>query len=488
MSASSLARHRAGRDVDRRLLHGGVERGDERHAELGGLHRVVAHVVAVVEVLDDVGARGLGAQPELLHLLDEPALAVAARRLRLLGLRAQVEHLERLARLQRRQRAVALGGVLLVDLEVPERRDAAAVRHERLAAQPEVDALALDDGRRQQRGEEAPGDQVVDLGLVAAQLLLGRAHRVDRRVVGGALLAARRRELVLAGEPGRGGGDRLPVRELLQAAAQVERRRVHGVVGARVADEAVEVQRLGGAHGARRRHAGAGGGAHERRGVERRRRLVLARLGLVAGDLGELHAGAVEGGLHGLLGVEAALGVRHLERLAVALERRLDLPVRHRHEGAPLELAVDDEAQRGRLHAAHGQVVGAVAVRRERHEAREHRAPDEVDVLARVRRLGEVEVDGGGLVERGLDLLRRERRVAHADVPVHHGRRQHGLDVRVAVDRLGRRRLGARLGGRVLGGALARFFFSGLSPGLCLSASPRRISSASWPMSSPSRS
>ena len=66
-----------------------------------------------------------------------------------------------------------------------------------------------------------------------------------------------------------------PVRELLQDAAQVERRRVHGVVDARVADEAVQVERLGDAHGARRRHARSGGGAHERGGVERRGRLVL---------------------------------------------------------------------------------------------------------------------------------------------------------------------------------------------------------------------
>ena len=148
-------------------------------------------------------------------------------------------------------------------------------------------------------------------------------------------------------------------------------------------------------------------------------------------------------------------GVRHLERLAVVLERRLELPVRHGHERAALELAVDHQAQRRRLDAPHREVVRAVAVRGERHEAREHRAPDEVDVLPRVRRLGEVEVDGGGLGERGRDLLRRERRVAHADVPVHHGRRQHGLDVRVAVGRLGRRRgLGARLGA-VLGRGLA---------------------------------
>ncbi len=126
-------------------------------------------------------------------------------------------------------------------------------------------------------------------------------------------------------------------------------------------------------------------------------------------------------------------------------ERGLDLPVRHRDEGPALELALDDEAQRGRLHAADGEVVGAEAIRGQRHEAREHRAPDEVDVLARVRRLGQVEVDGGRLGEGGLDLVLGEGGVAHAHVPVDDGGRHHGLDVRVAVvGRLGRRLRGGR--------------------------------------------
>jgi hypothetical protein len=151
--------------------------------------------------------------------------------------------------------------------------------------------------------------------------------------------------------------------------------------------------------------AAARGGAHERRRVERRRRRDLARLRLVAGDLGGLGLGARERGLHGLEGIEAALGVRHLEGVGAVRQRGLDLPVGDRHEGAPLELAVDDQAQRGRLHAAHRKVVGTVAVRSQRHEAREHGPPDKIDVLARMRRLGEVEVDGGRLGERRLDLF-----------------------------------------------------------------------------------
>ena len=168
-----------------------------------------------------------------------------------------------------------------------------------------------------------------------------------------------------------------------------------------------------------------------------------------------------------MLRVEAPLGVRDLERLAVALERRLDLPVRHRDEGATLQLAVDHEAQGRRLDASDREVVGAVPIGRERHEAREYGAPDEVDVLAGVRRLGQIEVDRGGLRERRLDLFGRERRVADADVPVGHRLWHHGLDVRVAGRGVGRRRgLGASLGA-VLGGRLALLLL-GLVAGVVL--------------------
>ena len=84
----------------------------------------------------------------------------------------------------------------------------------------------------------------------------------------------------------------------------------------------------------------------------------------------------------------------------------------HGDEGAALELAVDDQTQRRRLHAADRQVVGAVAVGGQRHEAREDGAPDQVDVLTGVGRLGEVEVDRRRLGERRLDLFGGERRVA----------------------------------------------------------------------------
>src|SRR5919112_1418690 len=55
------------------------------HALLRRDERVVVHVAAVVEVLDDVRAGRLGAEPEVLHHGNEAACAVAARGLGLLG-------------------------------------------------------------------------------------------------------------------------------------------------------------------------------------------------------------------------------------------------------------------------------------------------------------------------------------------------------------------------------------------------------------------
>ena len=61
-----------------------VERVAHRHAELRGLDGVVLDVLHRVEALDDAVARGLRAEPELFHLLDELALAVAGGRFGLL--------------------------------------------------------------------------------------------------------------------------------------------------------------------------------------------------------------------------------------------------------------------------------------------------------------------------------------------------------------------------------------------------------------------
>ena len=75
-----LVRHLRVRDALGVLL----ERADDRLALHRGLDRVVRRVPAVVERLDDVVPGRLRPQAELLHLLDELALAVARRRLGLL--------------------------------------------------------------------------------------------------------------------------------------------------------------------------------------------------------------------------------------------------------------------------------------------------------------------------------------------------------------------------------------------------------------------
>ena len=95
-------------------------------------------------------------------------------------------------------------------------------------------------------------------------------------------------------------------------------------------------------------------------------------------------------------------------------EAREHLPVGLRDVRAPLELALDDQRQRRALHAADREEVGAEAAGRERDGAGQRRAPDQVDVLARLAGVGEVV---GELVEVGegaLDLLLGQRRVAGA--------------------------------------------------------------------------
>ena len=105
------------------------------------------------------------------------------------------------------------------------------------------------------------------------------------------------------------------------------------------------------------------------------------------------------------MGLEGAVGM---------LEAGEDLPVGLGHVGAALELALDDQAEGRALDAADGEEVGAEPAGCERDGARQRRAPDEVDVLARRAGVGEVI---GEVVERSkgpLDLLLGEGRVAGA--------------------------------------------------------------------------
>ena len=135
------------------------------------------------------------------------------------------------------------------------------------------------------------------------------------------------------------------------------------------------------------------------------------------------------------LRLEARGGMRGLERVGIGTERAANHPVVLGDEREALALARHDEGERGSLHATRRAHVAVAGELHERQVAREHRAPDEVDVLARGAGGGEVHVELDEVVEGVRDLLFRERRVAGA----RHGRRGvHFLDAaeRVASDEL----------------------------------------------------
>ena len=108
-----------------------------------------------------------------------------------------------------------------------------------------------------------------------------------------------------------------------------------------------------------------------------------------------------------------------LETRPVARQVGEQLPVVVGFEGADLALAVDDEFERRRLDAADGDEVLAQLACRQREEAGERRAPDEVDGLTRLPGGRQVEVDVVGVGE-GLPHFavgdRREADAAHGDV------------------------------------------------------------------------
>ena len=98
---------------------------------------------------------------------------------------------------------------------------------------------------------------------------------------------------------------------------------------------------------------------------------------------------SLERGLRLRLLPEAVLLVVRDERAVGMLELREHLPVRLGHVRAPLELAVDDDRERRALHAADREELRAEPAGGERDEARQRRAPDQVDVLARLAGAGE---------------------------------------------------------------------------------------------------
>ena len=248
-----------------------LERLHHRDARLPRLDRVALDVAAVVELLDDVVARGLRAEAELLHHLDQLALADARRRLGLLRVDPRVRRGRRprrfgsggsatrplgerelLALLHLRDLLV-LRAPVWIDREEPGLDEHVAAHEVGLRPGLDVGPRRLGHRRVGERRQEAAHHQLVDLAVavVGQHARVERLRRVDRRVVGGLLLAARRLE-GLARSERRRLLERGHLRDRLQQLAHRERLRVDGVVGARIGDEPVHVEVLRDAHRARR--------------------------------------------------------------------------------------------------------------------------------------------------------------------------------------------------------------------------------------------
>ena len=91
-----------------------------------------------------------------------------------------------------------------------------------------------------------------------------------------------------------------------------------------------------------------------------------------------------------------------------------DLPIVLGHKRHALALALDHQGKRRCLHATGGAHVAKAAKLGERQIAREHRAPDKVDVLTALAGVGQVLVEGDEIIEGVRDLSLGKRRVLGA--------------------------------------------------------------------------
>ena len=237
-----LGRHVRRRDPLRVLLEG----LHHRDAGLGGLDRVVLHVAAVVELLDDVVARRLRAEALLLHHLDQLALPDPRWRLGFLRAEPGVARERQLLAFVELRDLLVLRAAVRIDRQEAGLDEYVAAHEIALRARLDVGARRLRHGRVGERREEPPDHQLVDLAVavVGQDLRVERLGRVDRRVVGGLLLAPRRRELRARGDR-LGLGERVDARDRLEQLAHGQRARIDRVVGAWVGDEAVHVEVFG---------------------------------------------------------------------------------------------------------------------------------------------------------------------------------------------------------------------------------------------------
>ena len=413
--AVELAGHIGARDARGKLR----QRVDDGDAQLARLHGIVFEIAHGIQALDNARARGLGTQAALLHLLHELALAVARGRLGLLGLELHVEHVDRVALLQRRHLLVALKAVR-VRLAETRGHEHIARSHERLAVHIELELGVLDGRRTHKRRQEATGNEVVELALAAVERgRIALARGVDRRVVGGLDFAAR--GLHGAGEHlfAYGRQRRVDLCQVAYHGAQIERRGVHGVVDTRVADETGHVEGLGDAHRTRRRDALGRGGSLQRGRRKRRGRLLLTR---ALGHRGNgRRRSAVDVTVRRLGSIfigKARRLVRNLKAIVLGSALRgthaANLPIVLGHKRHALALALDHQGKRRCLHAAGGAHVAKAAELGERQIAREHRTPDKVDVLTALAGVGQVPVERDEIIEGLRDLGLGKRRVLGA--------------------------------------------------------------------------
>ena len=182
--------------------------------------------------------------------------------------------------------------------------------------------------------------------------------------------------------------------DFLHGVCQIERRGVHRVVYAGVADIAIHVQAFCQTHGSRRGKAFSRSCRHKARGVERHGRChgaLALRDGLntrrgLAFDMGHYRIGF-------RLSFETRRCMRGDEGVFVFVERAFDYPVIFRNERQALALTGNDKRQGGRLDAAGRTHVAVTGKLHQGKVARKHRTPDEVDVLTRSARTSQIGIE-----------------------------------------------------------------------------------------------